>query len=292
MLIKIIAFTITSFFAISAFSQNVLEPVEVGSTPSYNEAPVFDKEGNLYVSEPYRGPVTRITPTGESSVWAALEGANGHRILEDGNHLVCDRIRKVILKLDPNGEVIGEAASDCGGKPLRGPNDLVLDVYSGFYFTDPRNQEDSIGRVGYVDSSGKSHLVIEWVGYPNGIALRADGKVLYVANSFKNEIWSYPVLSSGKVGAQEVFAKLPEGGLPDGITFDGEGNLYVAHYGMGEVQVLNPKGELIRSLPAGQKRVSNVAFGGPEGNQLYMTGCPNELQETGFVYKLDLSEAH
>jgi len=53
MLIKIIALTITSFFAISAFSQNAIEPIEVASTPTYNEAPVLDKDGNLYVSEPY-----------------------------------------------------------------------------------------------------------------------------------------------------------------------------------------------------------------------------------------------
>lgn len=230
-------------------------------------------------------------------MWAALEGANGHRILEDGNHLVCDRIQKVILKLDPNGEVIGEAASDCGGKPLRGPNDLVLDAYGGFYFTDPRHQEDSIGQVGYVDSSGKSHLVVEWVGYPNGIALRADGKVMYVAVFDKNEIWAFPINSPGNVGPKELFVDLPDGEAeeivgPDGITFDGTGNLYDAHFGMSHVQVIDPKGELIRSLPAGQKRVSNVVFGGPEGDQLYMTGCPNKIMETGYVYKLDLSEAH
>ncbi|MDF9798509.1 gluconolactonase [Catalinimonas alkaloidigena] len=281
---------------VPALAQHTLEPVEVARIATFAEAPVFDKEGNLYVSEPFRGPVTKITPEGDTSEWFATEGANGHKILSDGNHLLCDRIRKVILKLDANGEELSEFVTECGGKPLRAPNDIVLDNQGGFYFTDPAGEEDSIGRIGYVDAGGKSHFLAEWVGFPNGIALAPDGKSLYVGDFRHNEILVFPILSPANVGPKNLFAKLPdlgeEFGGPDGILCDEDGNLFVAHLGTGKIQVLDPQGKLMRSLPAGQLWVSNLTFGGPDGNTLFTTGCPKQqIMETGVVYQLDLSLA-
>ncbi|MEK6478175.1 SMP-30/gluconolactonase/LRE family protein [Catalinimonas sp. 4WD22] len=292
---EILTFILSLALAIPAISQDTPEPVEVAKLATYTENPVFDKKGNLYVSEPHQGPITRITSSGEISVWTELGNPTGHKILEDGTHLVCDVNRKVILKFDPYGNEIGEVITECSGRLLGIPNDLALDEYGGFYFTDSKVLNDSIGIVGYVDGNGQSLLVAELDGFPNGIALSADGKVLHVALSGKNQILSYLVISPGKVGKQEVFAKLPERedgewSGPDGIAFDKAGNLYVAHYEMGQIQVLSPKGKLIKSLPAGQRRVTNITFGGPEGDQLYITGCPNELQKSGYVYKLDLSK--
>lgn len=278
-----------------SLAQKILEPVEIARVATFAEAPVFDSEGNLYVSEPFGGPISKITPQGQVSIWAELDGANGHKILSDGDHLVCDRIRKTILKLDANGNELSEFVTKCGDKPLRAPNDIVLDNQGGFYFTDPAGEEDSIGRIGYVDAEGKSHLLAEWVGFPNGIALAPDGETLYVADFWHNEILAFSILIPAEVGSKKLFAKLPdlgeEFGGPDGILCDGDGNLLVAHFGTGKILVLNPEGKLVRSLPAGQLWVSNLTFGGPDGNTLYMTGCPKgQIMKTGVVYKLALSE--
>jgi gluconolactonase len=73
--------------------------------------------------------------------------------------------------------------------------------------------------------------------------------------------------------------------------FGPEGNLYVAHFGVGKIQVLNSQGELVRSVPAGEKNAwsSNVAFGGPNLRTLYITGNPGpNPREKGVLYKLDL----
>ncbi len=56
------------------------------------------------------------------------------------------------------------------------------------------------------------------------------------------------------------------------MCFDAEGNLYVAHYGMKQVQVLDPQGKLIRQYDGGNQLTSNVAFGGPNRDQLFVTG--------------------
>ena len=91
-----------------------------------------------------------------------------------------------------------------------------------------------------------------------------------------------------------VFAGLPEGegvqAEPDGLAVDAEGKLYVAHLGMTAVQVLSPEGTWLHSLPAGNYDASNLVFGGPNLDQLYITGSIGSRRDTpGRVYRLDLS---
>ncbi|HSG72601.1 MAG TPA: SMP-30/gluconolactonase/LRE family protein, partial [Planctomycetaceae bacterium] len=76
---------------------------------------------------------------------------------------------------------------------------------------------------------------------------------------------------------------------PDGICLDAAGNLYVAHYGMKQVQVLDPNGKLVARYPGGNLTTSNVAFGGPNMNQLFVTGgLGTEGGGKGGVFRLDL----
>jgi gluconolactonase len=116
-----------------------------------------------------------------------------------------------------------------------------------------------------------------------------------VGESKYNHILVYEVVAPGKLGEKKVFAKLPTktgdqiDNQPDGICLDQDGNLYVAHYGMRQVQVLSPTGKLLRSYPGGNLTTSNVAFGGPKMDQLYITGALGEEKTTrGGLFRLDL----
>ena len=274
-----------------------IAPEEIARVPTYTEGIVFDHDGNAYVS--HDKFITRVTPSGEAAVWAETGSPNGHKVLADGTHLVCDRLGSV-FHLDRDGKVLGEASAECEGEPLRTPNDICLDTpHQGFYFTDPGgSREKPAGTLHYVDSNGKTHLAAGELFYPNGIVLRPGGKTLLVGESMRNRIVEFDVLAPGKLGPPKVFAELPTKGpnqldnKPDGMALDENGNLYVAHYGMGQVQVLDPSGTLIRRISAGPVIfTSNVAFAGPERGRLYITGSigPSE-QTTGVLYRVKLNE--
>ena len=272
-----------------------VNPVEVVRVPSYCEGIVFDQQGNAYIS--HGKFITRVSPDGKASNWAETGSPDGHKVLADSTHLVCDESQHAILHLDAHGKVIGKASAECDGKPLRGPNDLTIDPKGGFYFTDPgdSSQAKPIGTVHYVDSKGKTHLVAEGLAYPNGIVLRPDGKTLLVGESGFNRILSYKVLTPGEVDRMQVFADLPSkqgdqiDNQPDGMCLDEAGNLYIAHYGMRQVQVLSLGGKLLRRYPAGNLTASNVAFGGPKMDQLYTTGgLGKEGESEGGLFRLDL----
>jgi len=257
-----------------------VEIVKLLEVPSYCEGVVFDHLGNGYVS--WGKTITQFSLDGKQKIWAETGAPNGHKILADGTHLVCDASQHAVLHLDAAGKMLEPASKECNGKPLRGPNDLTLDSRNkGFYFTDPGDsgKDNLIGTVHYVDSRGTTHLVAGGLAYPNGIVVTADGKRLLVAESQKNRVLEYAILSPGKVGLMKVFADLPknasgrwEDNQPDGMCLDAAGNLYVAHYGMKQVQVLSPEGRLLARYDGGNQTTSNVAFGGPDMDQLFVTG--------------------
>ena len=270
---------------------------KVVEIPAYCEGIVFDHSGNAYISDTQNGIIYRITTDGRATPWAKTGAPNGHKVLADGTHLVCDGNHQAVLQLNANGGVLGKAASEYNGQPLRAPNDLTLDPKGGFYFTDPggSDEKNPIGTVHYVDANGRTHMVAQGLAFPNGIVLRPDGKSLLVGESKHNRILVYDVLAPGKVGPMRVFANLPtkdEGQIdnqPDGMCLDEDGNLYVAHYGMRQVQVLSPEGKLLRRYGAGNLTTSNVAFGGPNMDQLYITGAVgDEKRSKGGLFSLDL----
>ncbi len=272
-------------------SAGAVTPVEVVRTNDYSEGVVVDYDGNIYFS--HGKIITVVAPDGTHRQWAETGEPNGHKILPDGTHLVCDASHHAVLHLDASGDVVGKAASECEGKPLRGPNDLTLDRHGGFYFTDPggSSADAPIGTIHYVDSEGTTHLVDEGLAFPNGIVITAPGTVLFVAESQRNHILAYDVVSPGKVTNRRVFVTLPEHpsgdpmrNQPDGICLDLFRNLYVAHWGMQSVHVIDRHGRIKRSYPGGNVTTSNVAFGGPNFDQLYVTGG-----KPGALYRLDLT---
>jgi sugar lactone lactonase YvrE len=67
------------------------------------------------------------------------------------------------------------------------------------------------------------------------------------------------------------------------MAFDETGNLYVAHFGEGRVDVLDPAGTEIGQIDVPGKKTTNVAFGGPDGTTLVITDV-----ETASVYRTRL----
>jgi gluconolactonase len=277
-----------------------VKPIKVVQVAQYTEGIVLDHEGNAYISHgkvisQIRGLFAEGKPVVRE--WARTGAPNGHKVLADGTHLVCDASRHAVLHLDASGKILGSASKECDGKPLRGPNDLTLDPRGGFYFTDPGGSgaKNPIGTVHYVDAEGKTHLVAKGLAFPNGIVLRPGGKTLLVGESQHNRVLEYPVLAPGQVGKMRVFANLPEkkgdqiDNQPDGMCLDSAGNLYVAHYGMRQVQVLSPEGKLRRRYPGGNLTTSNVAFAGKNMDQLLVTGALSKEQGSpGALFRLNL----
>src|SRR5215475_13547929 len=94
--------------------QNV-KPVEVARVPNYCEGIVFDEQGYGYISQGKF--IMRVGKDGKVEQWAETGAPNGHKVLANGTHLVCETVQHAVLLLDANGKTIGKASSECYGKP-------------------------------------------------------------------------------------------------------------------------------------------------------------------------------
>ena len=246
----------------------------------FPEGPAFDPAGNLFVVDVETGDISKISPGGMVKTFVNTGGApNGAKFHANRDLYVADRKRGIIA-ISPNGE-IRVIVDHYQGIKFNGPNDLIFDSRGNLYFTDPHGSsaENPFGCVYRFSSDGEMACLASGLAFPNGLVLSRDEKYLFVANTRKNRILRYvldpPVRSY-------IFSHLSGGWGPDGMAFDVAGNLYIAHYGGGDVIILNPKGEPVERIPVGGLYPTNVAFGGPDRRILFVTEVG-----TGSIYRFN-----
>ena len=274
--------------------ENQVTPVKVADLPGYSEGIAFDAEGLPFVSVG-RNPqslhaVYRLLPGQPPTAWLHLRIPNGHKVREDGTHLITGE--GIIVHVTADGQILDSITASSSGQSLRRPNDIALDGHGGFYFTDPgvRDSASRSGKLFYGDRSFHVSVVADDFCYPNGLIVQASGRGLYLTDSCDNRVYRLPIHAPGKLGARKLLATLHDSiqsGL-DGITLDDAGRLYVAHNGVGRIEVLDSEGRLLRRYPAGNLLASNVAFGGPGLADLYITGSPGGKSGPGALYRIHL----
>jgi gluconolactonase len=271
----------------------VISLLQAGSAvqlPHYTEGPVADQSGNFYFTSLSGGMIYKMDAKGQVVEWAPATCPNGQIIVAGGDHLVCDPQRISISRFAADGRFLGDLLQGhCASTAIQSPNDLIVDSRGGLYFTDSVRHR---GKVGYISAGGVEHIVANELDYPNGIALSKDEKLLFVAESYQNRILVFNLRTNGLAdGNYNIFADLPRHGsgdvsknLPDGLKVDAYGNVWVAHYGMGAVQILDSSGMLIQTVPTGLALTSNLCLC---DDRLFVTGGYRE-PGPGAVLKFSL----
>ncbi|MCG7601518.1 SMP-30/gluconolactonase/LRE family protein [Halomonas sp. McH1-25] len=247
------------------------------SVPSFLEGPVFDAEGNLFVTDIPHGRILRVTPEGQWSCIAHYDGwPNGMRFGPDGRLWIAD-YRHGILALSPQGGQPEPILTHVGSERFKGVNDLFFDQRGRLYFTDQ-------GQTGLQDPTGRAYrydldtrrldcLINNGIS-PNGLVCDLAEKALFVAMTRGNGVWRIPLKDQGPAGKVGMFVQLA-GGVSgaDGLALDEAGNLFVCDAGNGCVWVFDPHGEPLWRLrsPTKGRTLTNLAFGGPDRRMLYMT---------------------
>ncbi|XP_026479459.1 uncharacterized protein LOC113385844 [Ctenocephalides felis] len=143
-------------------------------------------------------------------------------------------------------------------------------------------------------------ILLEHVGLSNGIAWNRELGKMYHCDSTKHTVTQYdydektgmirnPVVL---INISDEKYKLPESAVPDGMTIDTEGILYIAVHGGGRVLQFDPiKKEIIHEIMIPAPQVTSVAFGGKDMNILFVTtaaeatnGKPVKDKNAGRLY--------
>ena len=272
-----------------------VRPQELHEVGVFLEGIVFSEDGVGFVSDVGGGTVYRFSPGSAPEAWTSLPAPNGHEILDDGTHIIVDMSDRALVRFDGAGNQVGPSIDASEGDPLAGPNDLSADG-DGFYFTDPGpfSPESTEGRIHYSGPDFNPWPVADGLAFPNGIVQSPNGGTLYIAESLGSRILSMQLLTRGLPGRRQTLVDLssdpalPGAGLPDGLTVDQDGNLYVAMHGDGRVFVISPSGEILRRYDAGMISVANLAFSPAEPGRLFLVGSRDAERTQGLITVLEL----
>lgn len=162
-------------------------------------------------------------------------------------------------------------------------NDGKCDAWGRLWFgTMDMESKQGIGAFYLYDQQQGLHKKLKGLGIPNGLTWSLNNDILYHIDSTSRNIKSYKFdLQKGNIIYEKVTIQVPEVmGLPDGMTVDEEGMLWVAHWGGFGVCRWNPStGELLTKIELPVPHISSCTFGGEGFEYLFITSACKSLSK-------------
>jgi sugar lactone lactonase YvrE len=207
---------------------------------------------------------------GDCTVFRGDNGQANGNFFDLGIGLVCcEHGGRRVARVDSDGRP-GTLISHYQGKRLNSPNDLVVSSDGSVWFTDPpygvKDEERELPFQGVFQLSpdGQLKLVSSEFIKPNGLALSADEKKLFVADTEAGQIGVLQLTGDSKQNQAVTFCETPR---PDGIRLDIQGNIWIA--GLNGVEIFRADGSHLGQLPL-PERPANLEFGGDDGRDLFI----------------------
>ncbi|MFD5782535.1 SMP-30/gluconolactonase/LRE family protein [Streptomyces sp. NPDC126933] len=222
--------------------------------------------------------------TGAVSVFRSPAGhSNGNTLDREGRLITCEQGNRRVTRTEHDGSVT-VLADRYRGKRLNSPNDGAVKSDGSIWFSDPdfgitsdyegHRAESEIGANNVyriAPDTGEVRLVADGFGAPNGLVFSADESELYVSDTRAHQIRAFEVRADGTLSEGKVFAEITAAGAGrfDNIRFDDAGHLWAAAMDDG-VHCYAPDGTLLGRILV-PNTVSNIRFGGPKRNRLFIT---------------------
>ena len=223
---------------------------------------------------------------------------NGNTLDNDENLISCSHGGRCIYKTDDDLNV-SVIVDQFLGKKFNSPNDVCVKSDGTIWFTDPPYGilSDYEGYLGAQEYGGcfvfkynpelkKLDVVSKDLDRPNGIAFSHDEKKIYIADTGEGVkcLYVFDIENDKIINQKLVYDFKPF--FSDGFRCDKDGNIWSS---AGKaIKCFNPDNELIGQILV-PELVSNLEFGGIEGNILYITATSSlykiELNQVGAKYK-------
>jgi sugar lactone lactonase YvrE len=205
-------------------------------------------------------PVGAAVPTVSGHV--ALAVSDGFALLD----VLTGRVERIAnVDRDVSGTVMNDGKCDPSGRFWAGTRDV--------------EGRRPIGSLYRLDIDHLVTRAVPGVTLSNGLGWSPDGRTMYYIDSTTYAIDAFDFdPSSGAPSGRRRLVDLPrDWGLPDGMTVDEEGTLWVAFYGASSLRRFGSDGLLIAVVDLPVSLVTSCAFGGGDFSDLYVTSATGGL---------------
>jgi sugar lactone lactonase YvrE len=219
---------------------------------------------NVHFIDPLNGSERTISLN--QRIGAVVPRMDGGLILalENGFHLLDLETEQLTKLIDPESDKPGNRFND-------GKCDEAGRFWAG---TMDMTESGPNGSLYCMETNGTVRKVVEGITVSNGIVWSEDNQTMYYIDSPTLKVMAYDFnLESGVMSNPRTVITLPDGeGVPDGMTIDTEGMLWIAQWGGWQVSRWDPKlGKKLSSIPVPAAHVTSCVFGGENFDELYIT---------------------
>lgn len=248
------------------------------------EGPTWDGRNGLYYTNVTLGGVHHLdlTTRTTSCVVEYRKGIGGLALTEAGDFVVSGR--NITLKRRAGGGQEVLFSADNLGHPVIGFNDLAVTPTGTLavgalgpgslnpHAVDGRAAVpatgEATGRI-YEIARGRSRLLADDIGHPNGIAFSPDGQTAYASDSLRRCVYRFRVTAEGW-DQRAVFVQF-DTGLPDGMTVASDGSIWLALALEAGIVVLDPGGTILKRYVTPVPLTTSVRFGGEDLRTVFVT---------------------
>lgn len=236
----------------------------------FGEAPRWH-DGALWLSDITEQRVLRIDGNAHPETIVETPGEpSGLGWLPDGGLLIVQMAEQEVW-LHANGELRRYASTTPISRVKL--NDMVVDRngrawVSNFGFDYESEPPRSTALVG-IEPGGRTSMAADEVWCPNGMAIDADGKLLFVGQSASPDVLEFDIDASGALQGRRVFGRLPEHAVCDGICVDSEQALWIASPTTREFLRMERGGNITHRIPTGERHAIACVLGGFDRRTLF-----------------------
>lgn len=238
------------------------------------EGPVWDPaDACLYFVDILRGRVHRYEPrTGTARAYTVDRKVGAVALCESGELILA--VQGGFMRLDvASGRTTVIADVDADRPDLR-MNDGKCDPAGRFWAgTMAFDERPGAGGALYrLDPDGRVQMMLGDVTISNGLDWTADGRMYYIDSPTQRvDVFDFD-LASGAIENRRPFVRIPpEEGIPDGLTLDADGHVWVALWGGGAVHRYAPDGRRDAVIRVPTPYPTSCAFGAEDLGDLYIT---------------------